>query len=155
MAKRDYKVGDLFKFRVNETHYGYGQIVMALPHQLKYFSIFDLTTTKEPDLQTIISCKRLIFASSMDTKLDRGEWQIIGNLPVSDHDISLLEYKVSTPNGWVVERFDGTVARVATPDDLIKLSTRKSYSPAAIEYAAKAHFGMVEWKDFCKELILT
>ena len=63
-------------------------------------------------------------------------------------------YKVLTPNGWMVENFEGKLIREATQEDLKELKSRKSFSPAAIEYAVRAYWGVVEWRDYCEELLL-
>jgi hypothetical protein len=155
MPRRNYRVGDVFKFKIDEDRHGYGQIVAAPPHDLKYFAIFDLATGEEMDLGMIVSSKILILAQSMDVKLDIGDWQIIGNAPVTRQNLVFPEYKVHyIPNGWMVESYDGKILRPATKDDVLKLKMKKSFSPAALEYAIKAHLGLVEYKEFCDELMV-
>ena len=96
----------------------------------------------------------MIFSQSMDVKLDNGDWKLVGSAPVSSV-IEFPEYKVSTPVGWIVENHNGVKLRTASKDDLKELDTRKSFSPAALEYAAKAYWGLTEWRAFCDELIST
>jgi hypothetical protein len=102
----------------------------------------------------IVSSEILILAQSMDVKLNRGDWRVIGNAPAVVSQPELPKSKMHTPNGWMVVSYDGIFLWPATQDDLLKLKTKKTYSPAALEYALKAHLGLVEYKEFCDELIM-
>lgn len=154
MSKQHYKVGDIFRFKIDQDRHGYGQVITESQITPKCFIIFDIATSAEMDLQAIAKTKWLIKAHTVDAKLDNGDWEIIGNEPVQDHKTSSQEYIVSTISGSVVESYNGKIHRPATSKDLSQLRTRKSYSPAALEYAIKAHLGLVEWKDFCNELMV-
>lgn len=96
-----YQEGDVFRFKINRRLYGYGRILLDYGKMRKqkepfwdilmgkplvcsvYHIVTDRADLSVDDLQSLSSLPSTIL---MDNTLYYGEYQIIGNLPVSDQE---------------------------------------------------------------------
>ncbi|NQX67581.1 hypothetical protein HQN90_15775 [Paenibacillus alba] len=83
----------MFAIPLNETSYGYGQIVTTYKD---CFLIFDFVTDDHPAIDDIINKPILLLAFSVDVKITHSEWLRNGNAPVFNN-INFPIYKIQTP----------------------------------------------------------
>lgn len=155
MKKKRFYEGDIFRFDIDGDRHSYGQIVCVPNNDLKWFAIFDIATDKDLKLEEIVNSNILILAQSMDAKLENEDWKILGRHPVLKKRIKFPLFKVhSASRGWLIQNHKGEFKKPVNEDEIGNAKKKKSFSPAALEYAIKAHLGLVEHKEFCDEIIL-
>jgi hypothetical protein len=114
--------------------------------------VFDIVREDICDLSYLASAEIVILAHSVDTCLVDGVWEIIGNLPVRS-DVIFPLYKIETSSGFWVMNHNSMRIRPANTEEVVKLSNKKSYSPATIEHAAQANFGYRPWDEYYDRLV--
>lgn len=151
---RVYMKGDIFRIRLDERYFGYGQVVSDPKDDLPLYALFDICSGTELTLDEIVSKDIIVLAHSMDVKITSGLWKVIGNREVSN-DMPIPLFRVEhAQQGWLLMDHEGNILRRAKPEDLKDAKRKKAFSPAALEYALKAYCGLVEYREFCNELLI-
>lgn len=93
-----FKEGDFFRFRIDRTHYGYGRILLDVMKMIKsgvkfwdilmgrplVVSVYHIITeSPNVDIQELIKLKSCPSQYIMDNVFYYGEYEIIGNLPLT------------------------------------------------------------------------
>ncbi|MCT8975325.1 immunity 26/phosphotriesterase HocA family protein [Clostridium sp. CX1] len=97
--KGKYSVGDIFQLRVDEKgNKGYGRI-LKIDRPSIFIELYKLVPTmKEVALEEIRQLEPILMIWSTDTGIKKGEWNIIGNIPVLE--------EVKMPDFWKFDLFD-------------------------------------------------
>jgi hypothetical protein len=145
--------GDVLALPLGDGRVQLGQVV-ARVRTSPYVVLVDLVVP-EADAAThtarVPAAVPVLAAEVSAIRVEDGDWPVVGRAPV-DPDRFLPASKVSVPGpdggrAWIVEDLAGERRRWATPDDVERLPLRTSYSPAALEHAARALAGLGEWLD--------
>jgi len=82
MAKR-FEIGDIFRMSIDARRIGFGQIVGTYERDGYYFAVFEQPhdVNETVDLELVIGGEIALLALSFDALLDRGDWEVVGNLP--------------------------------------------------------------------------
>ena len=145
--------GDVLALPLGDGRVQLGQVV-ARVRTSPYVVLVDLVV---PEAEAATHAARVpaavpVLAAEVSAiRVEDGDWPVVGRAPV-DPDRFLPASKVSVPGpdggrAWIVEDLAGERRRWATPDDVERLPLRTSYSPAALEHAARALAGLGEWLD--------
>lgn len=129
-----YREGDVFRFKIDRRHYGYGRvlldydkmrkkkepfwdILMSKPVVCSIYHVF--TERKDISLEELKECKSLPSTIVADNGLFYGEYEIIGNLPIAEQEdypimygnsIAMGEKAVCYQCGKVFRKFDNRCA---------------------------------------------
>jgi hypothetical protein len=132
----------------------FGQVVAEARASL-YFALFERAYDRRtaPGARTVVNDAIAFVALSFDGKLRVGDWEIVGNEPVSV-EIALPAYKrsVGSPDRFEVVDFSGQRRRAASTDEAETLPYRTVVSPAVLEDALRAHHGLAPWDELYDEL---
>lgn len=150
VSKLKAKVGDVFAIPINDTMYAYGQIVGC--GKPKCYVIYDIHGTQHPPISQIVKSPIVFLTHIVDIRIEDGVWMVLGNAPTPTH-IIFPEYKVDTPNGYMITNYSGKILRHAKQEEVEKLNTRKSHSPVSLEKSVKDKFGDGEPYPYIKELL--
>ncbi|QIS38044.1 DUF4259 domain-containing protein [Clavibacter capsici] len=145
--------GDVLALPLGDGRVQLGQVV-ARVRTSPYVVLVDLVV---PAAEAAMHAARVpaaapvLAAEVTAIRVEDGDWPVVGRAMV-DPDRFLPASKVSVPGpdggrAWIVEDLAGERRRWATPDDVERLPLRTSYSPAALEHAARALAGLGEWLD--------
>jgi hypothetical protein len=148
-----FDVGDVFTVPLDEGRVGVGQAVAKYEWEhYYYFAIFESAYPRSalPNPREIVANEVAFLALSMDTKPD---WQVIGNEPVPvDMPLPACKEVVGTPDRIDVVDYSGQDRRRATPEEVELLPYREIVSPAVLEGALRARFGLEPWNPGYDEL---
>lgn len=148
------KIGDVFSIQINETKHGYGQFIVG--DKIGCYVIFDIIAESQPTLDQIVNSPILFLAFTSDKGILAGAWVVVGNISVSDA-IVIPEYKTDYMKDGkiqcVVEKYDGTILRLANDYEKEHLQNMSSYTPNVIEGALKARFGYELWNAYYNKLL--
>jgi Immunity protein 26 len=148
------KVGDVFLIPLDELNAVGGQVISIREEEELYLAVFGhKLRLDESDPEAAISGAPVLLALSFDAKFWHGSWPIIGNRSRLIEQYPQPSYKVKHAGIMSIESRDKQVLRAASPDELEILRYRSVASPAIIEEAIKAHFGIGEWDDENDELL--
>lgn len=143
------KIGDVFRVSLGNEQFAFGQIVAN--SKPKCYIVFNYKSSNLPDIKEIVNSKILMLTYTVDTFIEDGDWEVIGN--IKPPAIKFPEYVVETEKGTRVVDYNGKVIRKATIEDEQKLSTHKSVSPKVLDLAIKAKFGIGEWYPMMEILL--
>jgi hypothetical protein len=147
--RRRLAAGDVFKIKIKDNIYSYGQIIDK-KHDL--YVIYDIFSGEEEDLQEVIKRPIMFIVGCFDSKLKRGDWTILGNCEVSK-DIVIPQFKTETLEGFEIINYKGEIIRKANKEEEKLLNYREDISPALLEDAIKARYGIEEWDEEFDSLI--
>jgi hypothetical protein len=139
------KVGDVFRIPLAGTACVYGQVVSKAGAQ-HLVVVFQASPPHFAPavLGSGIRLGGIIF----DAKLRNGDWPIVASLaPVAVVEPMFTSGHELTPRGVMVERFDGTDCRRATPDEASRYGHRMISSPMVLQLAAEATEGLRPWNE--------
>lgn len=144
-------LGDIFTIPVNEELMAIGQVVFKGATS-DVFIIFDYIYKEDELINTVQNQPILFMLNTVDTKLEDGEWQIIGK-EKPPKNLTLRNYIAETLDGYVVLDAGGQIIRDATDSDVKSLYNLRSISPAIVEDAVRAKFGGGEWYPYLDNLL--
>ncbi|MDF1836101.1 MAG: Imm26 family immunity protein [Alteraurantiacibacter sp. bin_em_oilr2.035] len=138
-------VGDVFLIPLDDENWVLGQLVSDYKGEL-YVSIFSQkVATQDVDAKSVIGQSPIFLALTLDAKLFHGDWPIVGNVQDNLVDFPQPAFKVRQSGVVYIESRDRTISRQATPTEAEILRYRSVSSPAMIEKAVQAHFGLGDW----------
>ncbi|MEP1422293.1 MAG: Imm26 family immunity protein [Erythrobacter sp.] len=144
-------VGDVFLVPLDDKSWALGQIISDYEGEL-YVAIFsEKQETQKVDPDSVIGQKPTFLALTLDAKLFHGDWPILGNMQDNLADFPQPNFKVRQSGVVHIESRDRSVSRQATPAEAEILGYRSVSSPAVIENAVKAHFGIGDWTTHYNE----
>ena len=148
-----WKKGDVFTVPIDEDHVGIGQIAEALKDQL-YVVIFNGKHPRDdlPSIPSAVEQPHLLASMTLDAKLYHGHWEVIGNTTENLTAEDLPWFKVRINDVMHVESCDKKTLRPATEEEERTLPIRSTYSPAVLEKALQAEYGVIEAKPAYAEL---
>ncbi len=118
--RQEWGTGDIYSFMLNDGSYGFGQVLMA-HEKSATCGLFKINNEQSSaDIKGFRKNKVISILNVLSDKLDKGNWQIIGNKRPCDN-----------PNKRVGKTLQGVGAM--------------SYSSGAMELIANAWFGLVPW----------
>jgi hypothetical protein len=145
------KIGDIFKIKLAEDTYGYGQVVSE-GKTSDCLIAFDLHSYECPSLDEITSKDIIFFIQTVNSRLEDGLWDIIGNATVPE--ISFPKYKEETEHGFKLINYLGeTINLNPTQNELEGAIRLKSRSPVTLENALKAKYITGKWDPYYNDLI--
>jgi hypothetical protein len=144
-------IGDVFIVPLDGERYGIGQIAGDWKGEL-YIVVYDKVVSREASPTEVDDAELQFAALTLDAKLHRGDWQVIGNQRNNLGGIPQPWFKVSMAGETHIEARDRSVTRRATPIEEAKLRYRTVVAPVRIEHALKALHGLGEWNSRYDEL---
>jgi len=146
------KVGDVFLIPLDEHHWAGGQVVGNWEGEL-YLAIFEERYTRDDaDPMSIVDGTPAFLLLSMDALFWHGQWPILENLQYNLGEYPQPVFKVGLNGVMHVESRDRTIFRLASPREVEMLQYRTVSSPAEVEGAVQAYFGIGEWESRYDEL---
>ena len=118
-----------------------------------FLLVFDEVSDGLPDNPSITT-RPVLGSWTNDAEVYRGNWRLLGHLPVAAGIFKEPEYTVLSGGKQLVESFDGKTLRPRTVRDGF-LKNRKSRSPLLVEDATRAFFGLKEWVPYYEEMALS
>jgi hypothetical protein len=147
------KSGDVFLVPLDNTNSVAGLVISERKHMF-YIVVFEEKIKQtERDIAKILNGRPMFLTLTLDAKLWNGDWQIIGNAQDQTSKFPQPTFKVQYKGKIYLESLDEQFRRVASPLEEKILDYRTVSSPAAIENAAKAKFGIVAWSDYYNVLL--
>jgi len=143
------KVGDIFSIPLDDARCAYGQVFLKDHATFPlYVAIFRpaFPSADVPDLDAICLSEIALVGATADARIYHGIWLIVGNRAPGLSRLPRPYFKVERDGAAVIEDFDGTVLRAATPEDVRKYDNRWSRAPMGFEAAIKAIHGVAEWQ---------
>lgn len=138
-------VGDVFLVPLDDENGALGQLVSDYKGEL-YVAIFgQKIATQDLDPRRVIGQEPIFLALTLDAKLFHGDWPIVGNVQENLADFPQPAFKVRQSGVAYIESRDRSVSRPAAPAEAEILRYRSVSSPAVIEKAVQAHFGIGDW----------
>lgn len=139
------KVGDVFLVPLDGKNWALGQLVSDYKGEL-YVAIFGQKfETQDVDPKNVIGQEPIFLALTLDAKLFHGDWLILGNVQENLASFPQPAFKVRQSGVVHIESRDRTISRPISPFEAEILRYRSVSSPAVIEEAVQAHFGICEW----------
>ncbi|PJI38590.1 MAG: hypothetical protein CTR54_21185 [Rhizobium sp.] len=139
------EVGDVFLVPLDGKGWALGQLVSAWNHEL-YVAVFGhKVETRDVNPHCVVDQEPVFLALTLDAKLFHGDWPILGNVRENLASFPQPAFKVRRSGVLHIESRDRTVSRPASPAEAEILRYRSVSSPAVIEKAIQAHFGIGEW----------
>lgn len=144
--RKKLKQGDVFKIKIKDNIYSYGQII---DKKYNFYVIYDIFSSDKEDLQEVIKKPIIFLVQSVDVALEEGKWKVVGNCNIPE-DIKIPYFKMPTlEDDWILINYKNEILRKATKEEEEKLDELFSFSPALVEAAIKAKYGIEEWyEDF-------
>lgn len=151
--KMKWKKGDVFTIPIDEEHVGIGQIAEVIGVEL-YVVVFDGKHRREelPRVTSAVEQPHLFASLTLDAKLHHGDWEVVGNATENLDAEDLPWYKVRINSVMHVESCDKKTFRPATEEEERTLANRSTYSPAVLEKALQAEYGVIEAHPAYEEL---
>lgn len=145
------KAGDVFLVPLDGNSWALGQLVSAWNEEL-YVAIFgQRLETRNVDPNSVVDQRPVFLALTLDAKLFHGDWPILGNAQANLSALPQPAFKVRQSGVVYIESRDRTVSRPAAPAEAEILHYRSVSSPAVIEKAVQAHFGIGDWSPHYDE----
>jgi hypothetical protein len=135
------KRGDIYRFDLDETRYGLGQVVE--PGAVFYTTVLRTPVLHDFSIDEIDTGDILLCGWTMDALLFHGRWHVVGNLPVPDDDIPKPCSKVGNEGKPWISDFRAKLLRPATPFEWESLDYHRSHAPIRYQNAFKAHHGLI------------
>ncbi len=146
-SKVKVQVGDVFQIPIDDSRWGYGQVVLQPEKNVLFICVFAATTESDqaPDLEQVVRSDILLAGNTFDAKFNHGHWPIVGNLISNLVKIPLPNYKSGKEETTIVETLDRSRRRSATKEEEQFLSFRTYTAPVGFELALKAIAGVGRW----------
>lgn len=139
------KEGDVFLIPIDAERAAGGQVIDAWSDEL-YVAVFDgVVAPGFQDAAAIVNSEPIFLTLTLDAKLWHGDWPVIGNIQESRRRVPQPMFKVRHSGQIYVESRDRAVFRPASEREATELRYRTVSSPAVIDEAVKAHFGVGDW----------
>ena len=133
--------GDVFEMCAGEHGFGYGQVIQ--PGTSFYASILKGVHDRQKSLHSLSPERILLLARTTDGCLARGEWRVVGNLPLPS-EIPYPKSKVHQEGKLYVADFEGRFLRVASEADADLYDYSLSVTSPLLQAAWLAHSGLEE-----------
>lgn len=141
-------VGDVFLIPLDQNSAVGGLLLAVRDSAELYIAVFNRRILRnEADLKTAICGDPVLLTLTFDAKLFHGDWPVIGSLVESVSHYPEVNFKVKHAGVMSIESRDKLKRRPATSAELQVLEYRSVASPAIIEDAIRAHFGIGEWSE--------
>ena len=138
-------VGDVFLVPIEGLRSGIGQIAGDWKGEL-YIVIYDAVFEDgNVDPQEVIGANPLFAALSLDAKIYRGDWRIIGNVTENLASIPHPVFKVNQDGTVFLESRDRSLTRPASSVEVAAMKLRTVVAPVRLEKALQAHNGVGDW----------
>jgi hypothetical protein len=139
------KVGDVFLIPLDEGHWAGGQVAGDWEGEL-YLAVFEEKYTRDnADPMAIVDGTPAFLLLSLNAW--PGDWPILENLQYNLGEYPQPVFKVGLNGAMHVESRDRTIFRPASPREVEMLQYRRVSSPAEVEGAVQAYFGIGEWES--------
>ncbi|WP_375197895.1 Imm26 family immunity protein [Sphingobium sp.] len=138
------KLGDVFLIPIDQGRNGLGQIVGDWKGEL-YIVVFDKVVNDDIAVATVDGAAIQLAVLTLDAKLHRGDWRIIGNYQNNLGTIPQPWFKVSQGTEMYIEARDRSYTRKATSSEDAMLRLRTVVAPVRLETALKAMHGIGNW----------
>jgi hypothetical protein len=115
-----YRENDVLLIPVTDGSFAPARVVLKLPSTLLVLYRLRVTSHDEVDLESLRTARPSLLMATIPVRIHKGLWRVVGNCPP--------EAEVPIP----AEQLHGFPGHV-------------SYSPAAIEQAARALLGLTPW----------
>jgi len=139
--------GDVFRFRVADDAYGWGQILNVhggCPLVAVFRPQFH---ENQRDTTTILSSPVALLVETMDALFRRGDWEMMGQGPLVEVPRLVFKVAIGTLDNVQLESYDRAVRRPARPEEIPLVPNRISVSPKGVERMYKALHGLAEPTD--------
>ncbi|SDO32221.1 hypothetical protein SAMN04487897_1121, partial [Paenibacillus sp. yr247] len=114
---------------------------------------YDIICVEHPPLVEIVSKKIVFFIQTVNSRIEDGIWEVIGNVPIPEN-IIFPKYKERTKDGFRIVNHQGSILKeVVTDTEVENLRALVSRSPVSLEKAIKAKYVTGEWDSFYNDLI--
>jgi hypothetical protein len=141
------QVGDVFTIPLGDGRNAIGQIFekKSAP-RLAVIAVFEQLFPAETnpvagDLESCISAKPVLLASSFETFVDEGRWKRLMNIPPFLERSNSPAFRVAgIPFGILLQSYDGTRKRAARFREINAAPNGYSVSAKCLENAVKAYF---------------
>jgi hypothetical protein len=149
------KTGDVFSIPVDETHVGFGHVLLhmvnAYPLYIAVFRpVWPVATL--PPMTEIISSEVALLGGSSDALIWHGRWHIAANIRPDLTRYPWPHFICGPPERCHVENFDGQIIRNASTEDQNFYPYRFTRSPIAFQLGLKAIHGCGPWPPKHEEL---
>lgn len=146
------RVGDVFLIPLDNERVGIGQIIAMYRGNDShlYFAMFSRAYSRRhlPQLPEAVQDEMAFLALSLDGQIWRGEWEIIGNVPVDPASFPLPAWKeFHYPNTTYVMDYTGSLKKQIDPAEAESLPNEKVVAPARLENALRALHGIGPWEE--------
>jgi len=118
-----------------------------------FLLVFDEVSDGLPDKPSLTT-RPVLGSWTNDAWVYRGNWELLGQLPVAAGVFEEPEYTVLSGGKQLVESFDGRAFRPRVLGDQ-SLKNRKSRSPLLVEDVTRAFFGLKDWVPQYDDMLLT
>jgi hypothetical protein len=150
------KTGDVFLVPVDQTT-SVGGFVISNSNGELYVAVFhermETADAARTNPKTIINGKPMMLALTLDAKLWNGDWKIIGNETGANTEFPQPAFKMQHKGKIYLESRDMKLRRPASANEEQILNYRTVSSPAVVESAAKAKFGIGQWNKYFDPLL--
>ncbi|MEN3376863.1 MAG: hypothetical protein V7604_2218 [Hyphomicrobiales bacterium] len=144
------KIGDVFLIPLDEDHWAGGQVVGDWEGEL-YLAVFEEKYTRDDaDPMVIVDGTPAFLLLSLNAWL--GHWPILENVQYNLGEYPQPAFKIGWNGAMHVQSRDRTIFRPASPREVEMLRYRRVSSPAAVEAAVQAYFGIGEWEPRYDEI---
>jgi hypothetical protein len=142
------KIGDVFLIPLDEEFAAGGHVIATRENEELYLAVFGQRVRRdETDLGIAIAGKPVLLTLSFDAKFSNGDWPIIGNLVDFIERYPEPAFKIKHAGEMSIESRDKSRRRPVTADEAKMLQYRSVASPAIVQDAIRAHFGIGEWSE--------
>ncbi|NRQ39194.1 hypothetical protein HII36_46345 [Nonomuraea sp. NN258] len=101
-----------------------------------------------PDPGELDLSEPVFLAETVDQSVESGRWKVIGNRrPDPGLPIPVFKVQVGLGGDYHLQDHRGEIGRKATAEEARRLRAPRSYSPALVEQALRAHQGHDDWLD--------
>lgn len=147
-------VGDVFLIPLDDESAAGGYVIGIRDKEELYVAIFDQRLSRqENDPSIATGGAPVILTLTLDAKIWHRHWPVLGNLPSRSELHPKPNYKVKFKDQMCLDSYDGTIVRPASAEELEILQFRRVNSPAAVENATKACFGIGDWMEHYDKML--
>lgn len=143
MRRQGPVIGDVFAIPIDEFRIGYGQIVCDLGYIVVFRPAFERSARQI--LPDIVGSEIALFGQTIDTRIEDGDWAIVGSSPPDLQRIPRPHYLSYRLGKDVIMDFDDEYLREATVEDRRFYEPRWSVDPLYFEMALQALHGVGPW----------
>ena len=144
------KRGDIYRFDLDETRYGVGQIVE--PGKVFYITVLRTPVLHGFDLEMLDTRDILLCGWTTDALFFHERWHVIGSLPVQEDVVPRPCSKVRVEGKPWISDFRAQPVRPATRYEWEHLDYHRSHSPITYQKAFQAYHGLEPVEPYYADL---